>query len=29
MLPIHMGLFKFLFLHVKYYENYEKENIYD
>jgi hypothetical protein len=25
MLPIHMGLFKFWFLHVKYEEDYEKK----
>jgi hypothetical protein len=29
MLPIHMGLIKFWFLHIKYYEDYEKKNIYD
>jgi len=29
MLPIHMGLIKFWFLHIKYLEDYEKEDIYD
>jgi len=29
MLPIHMGLFKLWFLHLKYYEDYEKEDRYD
>jgi len=29
MLPIHMGLFKFWFLHLKYYEDYEKKDIYN
>jgi len=29
MLPIHMGLFKFWFLHLKYEEDYEKKDRYD
>jgi hypothetical protein len=29
MLPIHMGLFKFWFLHLKYEEDYEKIYIYN
>jgi hypothetical protein len=29
MSPIHMGLFKFRFLHLKYQEDYEKEYKYD
>jgi len=29
MLPIHMGLFKFWFLYLKYWKDYEKEDIYN